>query len=47
MAGSTARGEVAVARCRAEAPALRELDGAVVACHRAEDILADGLGPSG
>ena len=36
-----------VERCRAEVPALREVDGAVVACHRAEDVLADGLGPSG
>ena len=38
---------LAVERCRAEVPALREVDGAVVACHRAEDVLADGLGPSG
>jgi peptide/nickel transport system ATP-binding protein len=29
-------------RCRAEAPTLREVQGASVACHRAEDVLSGG-----
>jgi oligopeptide/dipeptide ABC transporter ATP-binding protein len=31
---------LAIDRCRAERPALREVEGRVVACHRAEDALA-------
>jgi peptide/nickel transport system ATP-binding protein len=38
-----ARCPLAIERCIAEVPALREVDGRLAACHRAEDVLAGAL----